>query len=846
MRKFLFTVVFALATSIAFAQSTGTVVDADTNEPLPGATVLVKGSKTGIVTGFDGTFSIEASSSDVLVISYLGYNSVEVQAGDDLLIKLESAYTSLNEVAVIANIAIDRKTPVAYTTVTPQDIVENYGSKELPEVLNMTPAVYATKQGGGIGDSRINIRGFDQRNVAVAINGIPVNDMENGWVYWSNWAGLGDAVSSIQVQRGLGASKLAINSVGGTINLITKSTEAKESTFAQFDVTSYGRVKALWGYNSGRLDNDSAISVVLSTTQGNGYVEGTFVNAYSYFLSYTKELGDDHRIVFTGVGAPQEHGQRDRMLSRSEVADYGVKYNKDLGYLNGEELNQRINYYHKPQFALNHYWTLDEDTSINTSAYFSFGHGGGSGPLGSYAPTDSSGHINWDAAVAANMANGASKTILRNSVNNHSWVGVLSTLNKRLGDNYDLTLGVDARSYRGEHFREVRDLLGGTHWVESYKYSVDKSYFVNNTSMIRTVDENATSYWNVFAVTPFKNRIAYDNDGIVKYLGGFGQLEYSNDEDTLNWFVAGSFSKTDNTRVDRMNYQPIHERQTSETVSINGYNAKAGVNYNVSEKSNLYANVGKYSRAPFFGFLFQNYQNIVSDNVVNEEVDAVELGYGYKTKNIALKVNAYSTKWGNKTLLSGRIPTADGGTTRALIQGIGAHHKGLEIEFNSNLSDTFKLGGIASFGDWKWTGDVDYELRSDIDQSITTGHAYTDGLPVGNAPQTQIGLKARWQASDNFDMGATYVYNDRLYANYDPTDYQSESEKSDPYMLDAYGMMDLRAGLKTEKGYFQLQINNALGYDGFIEGVNNSDGTDIRYGFPSWGTTLNLSYKISF
>ena len=108
-------VVFALATTIAFAQSTGTVVDANTNEPLPGATVLIKGSKTGLVTGFDGTFSIEASSSDVLVVSYLGYNTLEVQAGDDLIIKLESAYTSLNEVAVIANIAIDRKTPVAYT-----------------------------------------------------------------------------------------------------------------------------------------------------------------------------------------------------------------------------------------------------------------------------------------------------------------------------------------------------------------------------------------------------------------------------------------------------------------------------------------------------------------------------------------------------------------------------------------------------------------------------------------------------------------------------------------------------------------------------------------------------------
>jgi len=135
---------------------------------------------------------------------------------------------SIKEVRVISNYGKDRKTPVAMSTVNAKQISEVYGgSAELPEVLKLTPGVYATKTGGGVGDSRINIRGFDQRNIAVTINGIPVNDMENGWVYWSNWAGLGDAVSTIQVQRGLGASKLAINSVGGTMNIITKTTDAK-------------------------------------------------------------------------------------------------------------------------------------------------------------------------------------------------------------------------------------------------------------------------------------------------------------------------------------------------------------------------------------------------------------------------------------------------------------------------------------------------------------------------------------------------------------------------------------------------------------------------------------------
>ena len=88
-------------------------------------------------------------------------------------------------------------------------------------MLNVTPSVYSTAQGGGAGDARINVRGFNQRNTAVMINGVPVNDMENGWVYWSNWAGVGDAATSIQLQRGLSAVNLATPSIGGTLNIIT-------------------------------------------------------------------------------------------------------------------------------------------------------------------------------------------------------------------------------------------------------------------------------------------------------------------------------------------------------------------------------------------------------------------------------------------------------------------------------------------------------------------------------------------------------------------------------------------------------------------------------------------------
>ena len=863
-RLFLMMLVTLLTTPV-FAQTSikGKVTDSSTGEGLVGANVYLKDNNKGTMTTLDGTFELfQTPNNQTVVVSFIGYGTLELTAKEDMgVIGLTSSALGLEEVSVIANVAVDRKTPVAVSTIGPKYVSEYVGTQEFPELLKVTPGVYATKQGGGVGDARINIRGFDQRNVAVLINGIPVNDMENGWVYWSNWNGLGDAVSQVQVQRGLGASKLAINSIGGTMNIITKTTDAEKGGSFQTQVSSYGQLKNTLSYSTGKMEDGAAVTAVLSNTSGDGYVDGTYVRANSYFLSYAKDLTEDQLLTFTAIGAPQEHGQRDQMLTPDEVDEYGITYNKDWGYYNGEELNQRVNYYHKPQFALNHYWRVNPKTRLSTSAYVSVGKGGGSGPLYyerydengnkiSYTPIiGDDGQIDWDATAERNdttsvngYANGGSYTILRNSVNNHNWVGILSTMRSELNDNWDLTLGVDGRHYKGEHFREVRNLMGGDYWYEEFKYAVDG---VAGRPQEIGIDENSTSLW--YGRSDFANRIAYDNDGIVTYGGVFGQAEYSKDQ--LSAFLAGSVSNTWNTRVDRYNYVDEAD-QTSETVSILGYNAKVGANYNIDENNNAFFNAGYYSRAPFFGFLFQNYQNVLSDNVVNEKALAFEGGYQFKSKRVATKVNGYYTQWKDKTLLSGRIPTADGGTTKALISGQGALHKGVEVEFKTKPTNKLDLGGILSFGDWKWQGDVFTTLLSDIDQSIDTVQVYTDGLYVGNSPQQQYGVTGRYQLNRTFDIGAQYVYNDKLFASYDPTRNETIDDKIQPYQLDAYGLLDVRVGARFNllglDSYAQVQCYNALDTFYWAEGRDNGSGDGLRDGFPGWGRTFNASLKLNF
>ena len=207
----------------------------------------------------------------LLLFVAAGAFAQEVEKDSILTTKLEEVVVSSR----VIDVAKERVTPVAVSTIKASEIALKVGNLEFPEIMNRTPGVYATKSSGGYGDSRINLRGFDQRNTSILINGQPVNDMENGWVYWSNWQGLTDVASGIQIQRGLGASRLAVPSVGGTVSIFTKTAEKAEGGSLTQVMGNDGYSKTTLMYNSGLSDNGWASSMLLTKWSGDGYVYGT-------------------------------------------------------------------------------------------------------------------------------------------------------------------------------------------------------------------------------------------------------------------------------------------------------------------------------------------------------------------------------------------------------------------------------------------------------------------------------------------------------------------------------------------------------------------------------------------
>ena len=368
---------------------TGKVIDEETREALIGATVVVKGTDRGTVTNLDGEFELDLKeSSRVLQFKYVGYVDYEqsVDAGSESTydigtVELAPNVVGLNEVLVMSSFAKDKETPVSLSTIKPATIDEKLGSLEFPQILKSTPSVYATRGSGGFGDSRIYLRGFDTNNIGVLINGVPVNDMENGRVYWSNWSGLSDVTQTMQVQRGLGASKLALSSVGGTINIITRSTEVKKGGSFYTGIGNDGYRKNTFTASTGLLDNDWAVTLSGGNTRGDGYINGTKFNSYTYFMNVSKIINDQHRLSLTAFGAPQWHNQRGTPASIQDYRDDadGIKRNLTYGIRDGEEYGGGYGYnkYHKPQVSLNHYWNIDPNTLLSTAVYASVSQGGG-------------------------------------------------------------------------------------------------------------------------------------------------------------------------------------------------------------------------------------------------------------------------------------------------------------------------------------------------------------------------------------------------------------------------------------------------------------------------------------
>src|ERR1039457_644920 len=305
----------------------------------------------------------------------------------------------------------------------------------------------------------------------------------------------------MQVQRGLGASKLAIPSVGGTINILSRGIDQNMSADVKQEITSYGLNKTSFGFNSGLLNHGWGFTAAGSRKFGTEWADGTYTDAWSYFGKIQKRF-KKHLFSLSTSGAPQSHGQRytglpvgiyskklsdklgintDSVYRHSVYTTHtkgerGLAYNPDWGTLTGDEgtsngtvgflskpnhgnvYNQSVNHFYKPQYNLSHFWTPNEKLTVSTVAYLSTGKGGSTLLSNNNIGRDTAtGLLSAENTYTANATStpdpryNATEHPATNYLyiknNDHVWYGALTPWNYKVNQNLSTLFGLDVRSY---------------------------------------------------------------------------------------------------------------------------------------------------------------------------------------------------------------------------------------------------------------------------------------------------------------------------------------------------------------------------------------------------------------
>lgn len=898
---FLLVAVLSICSAAAFAQTTvkGQLVDSETGEPLVGAAVMVEGTSQGTVTDIDGYFKQGVAQGGTLVFKYVGFKDLKKKitqkgASVDLgVIKMDPDAVMLADVTITSSVAVARKTPVAVSTVDPVFIEDRLGSQEFPEILKSTPGIYTTKDGGGYSDAKTTVRGFKSENVAMMVNGVPMNGMENNKVYWSNWSGLSDVTRSMQVQRGLGASKVSSPAVGGSINIITKSTEAQKGGFVSYGMGNDGYNKILFGVSSGLSKDGWAFTLLGGKTWGDGYVQGTEFEGYTWFASIAKRFNENHQLTLTAFGSPQWHNQRNNQngLSIKEWQrvkkymgdDSPYKYNPTFGYdKNGQVRNSSRNEYHKPQISLNHLWQIDQKSSLSTALYVSIGRGNGYSGTGDktnrsgwYGATNglvnntyrnADGTFAYDQVQDLNeQSTTGSKMIMAKSMNNHMWYGLLSTYTTKFGEYFDFYGGIDLRYYKGLHQNIITDLYNGAYFVDPNRSDIkaDNNPLANDPNYVN----QKLGVGDV---------IYRDYDGFVMSEGVFAQLEYNRDK--LSAFVSGGASNTGYWRYDRLYYSK--DKAKSDTKNYLGGNIKGGVNYNLTENHNVFVNAGFISRAPMFDTSFINSQNSHARNgdAKNEKIMSFEAGYGYRSRFFTANLNAYYTRWIDKALYDSDtmeykvddVNVTDRYTLN--MTGANADHWGIELDFIAKPFKWIDVTGMFSWGDWRWNGtatgyyfnsagQIMTDFKGGIIEDMANAGDYRanikmDNVHVGGSAQTTAALGVNVRPLKDLRISLDWNFFARNYADYDidtsNTGLGKEIVIGNPWEIPSYSTFDLSAGYSFDFGKVRAtlsgNINNLFNQEYIADardGANHDweSATRVFYGF---GRTYNVRLKFNF
>ena len=744
----------------------GKITDQQTGELLPGATITIQNLTQSTISNATGKYSLKnlKSGNYTVVVNYLGYLSatknIDVDANALLDFTLTRNRNVTEEVTVNATRAF-ANSPTAFTNLTKKDIDKNNTGRGFEYLLEQTPSTVVTSNAGaGIGYTSIRVRGSDPSRINVTLNGIPMNDAEDQGVYFVDLPDLASSVDNIQVQRGVGTSTNGAGAFGASINIQT--TTRRDTAYAEYNGSagSYGTVKHTFNLGTGLLGGHFTFDGRLSNMYSDGYIERSASKLRSYFLSgaYYGKTSVVRLNVFGGY--EQTHQAWDG-VPQDSVQKGNRRYN-ELGYIDATGKyypNQTDNYDQK-------YYQLLYNQQISSLLSFSgaLHYTRGSGYYEEYRNDDNLSDYGVTPVVIGGTTI-ASTDLVRRLWLDNDFYGATYNFNYKPSNKLDLTLGGAYNEYKGRHFNNIEWTQQSTNIEPDYEYS-------RNTA--KKTD------FNLFA------RAEYHLGDVLLY----GDMQYRH--------IGYSFLGFD------QNLNNVQQQ-----VGLNFYNPKAGITYQVTDNSNVYASIAVANHEP-------NRNDFVNSSPSSrpkaENLKDLELGYRTAQSNFSAGINGFYMLYKNQLVLTGALDDV-GEAIRTNIKD--SYRAGIELNGKVRLAQPLTWAATATLSTNK-VKNFNQVLFNETGDAVTFNYSKTD---IAYSPNFVGSSTISYQLIRNAEIAFISKYVSQQYL-----DNTSSNERVLPHYFVNDVRLNYNFSIKGVKNIgIGLLINNIFSAD------YSSDGATYPY-----------------
>ncbi|MFL2619722.1 MAG: TonB-dependent receptor [Flavobacteriaceae bacterium] len=754
-------------------------------------------------------------------------------------------------------------------------------------LLNSSMDVFYRTAAYEFSSSFFKVRGLDSDNAILQINGVKMNKLYNGRPQWSNWGGLNDVLRNQELSNGSIPLKYNFGGILGSNNINVRASEYGEGgriTYSSSNRSYANRLMAT--YNSGMLEKGWAYSLSIGRRWGNeGYQDASFYDSNSAFLSVQKIFNNKHSLNLAAIYAPNRRGKVSP--NTQEVYDLkGTKYNEYWGWQDGEKRNSRVKRVVEPILILNHDWTIDDTSSLETSIGYQFGemgnsrldYAGGANPspayyqdLPSYYLADSdgpdyegaylaqenfinNGQINWNRIYDANLTNtqanlNAAYVLYEDRVDD-TQLTVNSAYSKEINDNIKISSSINYRSLLSENFAQISDMLGGL------------SY--SNIDSFDNLDYNLLS----------PNSIIYEGDKFkyhyemnVEEISLFSMIDFSFNK--FEFFIAGNLTNTIYQRNGVFDNEANAGNSSGEgdEISFDGYGIKVGLTYKFSGKHILDFNSAYIQKAPSIRNTFTNSRvnhNIVGTDanglinntpITEEKVMSFDANYIFRTPIFTGRLTGFYSEVKDANEISfyyadGLVGfSEDSEFVQEILQGIDKKYLGVEFGVEAQIIPTVKLKGAASIGQYTYDNNPYLYLGAD-NNTVAVGPSNLENYKLAGGPQKAYSFGFEYRDPDYWFIGVTSNFFTNTYVDVSPlTRTQNFYLAQDGLPFNDYDVSIARDLLRQEK-FDNYMVVNMIGgkswkiddyYVGFFASVNNI--LDKKYRTGGFEQGRNANYQ---